>query len=342
MIISIELAREFPVSAPILRCKYERHMYIDSSTYVIMKSAHPGLEVWEQGNDLGVILSDLYNNVFLRTPPTPMAPNWDSSYNNPLAQPLESIKDNAILNRLIDSADPVAPNAAPQPSASQSNLAPATELSMADFKKALESKNMKELEEISQDPHSFLAQWSRLAPIRDRAAKRMSQTESTRKLQEEVPKLEAELEELENVNQVLLAGKAELESQLQSLSNDLRSYEDAYTKRAVSDKLLSMAQHEELRSDDMATAFYREMPDPESGQKLDLDTFTKQFIASRQLYRLRLAKMGYLLSSPDVPSTLASSSSNGSAASILPFRSNTTTSSNVSSPPPSFLSSRPY
>lgn len=314
-------------------------MYIESASYVIMKSAHPGLEVWEAGNDLGVILSDIYNNIFLRTPPTPMSPNWDSAYNNPLAQPLESIKDNAILNRLIDSSDPVAPTTVPQPATSPSNLAPTTELSMTDFKKALESKSIQELEEISKDPHSFLAQWSRLAPIRDRATKRMSQTESSRKLQDEVPKIEAELEELENVNQVILANKAELEAQLQSLNNELRSYEDAYTKRAVSDKLLSMAQHEELRSDDMATAFYREMPDPESGEKLDLDTFTKQFIASRQLYRLRLAKMGYLLSTPEVPPTLASSSSNGSGS---PWRTNASSSSNVSSPPPSFLSSRPY
>lgn len=338
MIITIELARDFPIIAPILRCKFERHMYIENTSYVIMKTSHPGLEVWEPTNDLGVILSDIYNNIFLRTPPTPMSPNWDSAYNNPLAQPIESIRDNAVLNRLIDSSDAVATSNPPQPSRSPVPAAPSLELSINDFKKALESQSMNELEEISKDPHSFLAQWTRLAPLRERATKRMSQSERSGKLQDEVPKLEAELEEVENVNQVLLASKAELEAQIASLNAELHSYDSAYSKQAFCDELLAMAQREELRSDDMATSFYRGSPDPELGRVLDLDTFTKQFIASRQQYRLRLDKRALLLANPQQP--INTSSSFGSSSS--PMRTNTTSNSSVSSPPPSFMSTRPF
>lgn len=339
MVISIELARDFPSVPPILRCKYERHTFIESATYVINKTIHPGLEIWEPTNDLGIILSDICTNVFLRSPPTPMAPNWDSSYNNPLAQPIDSIKDNAILNRLIDSADPAPSFNPPQPSRSPTLDVPALDISINDFKKALETKSTAELEEISRDPHSFLAQWSRLAPLRERSTQRVVQAEKSLKLQEEVPKLESELEEVENVNQVLLANKAELEAQMAALTAELQSYESAYTKKTVSDSLLAMAQREELRSDDMATAFSRGSSDPETGETLDLDNFVKKFIPSRQTYRLRLNKRAVLLNTPNELSTLSTSSTGP----VSPWRTNTTSSSSISSPPPSSISSnRPF
>lgn len=339
MVISVELPRNFPHDSPVLKCKNERHSYIDSTTHIILKSIHPGLEVWSASNDLGVILSDLCTNIFMQTPPTPLSPGWDSAYRHPLAQPLESIKDNAILNRIIDSSEPVLPGSSSQASPSHHAPAPTQGLTHEDIKAALKSKSVSELTAIGKEPETFLSQWSLLEPLRARTRERVRQHDAWRKLKDEMPKITSELEEVENVNSVMLAHRQELEARKAALNEELNRYSSAYTKKATADALLSSAHNEELFSEDLAAAFVRGQPDPSTGQPIELDSFLKQFMASRLQFRTRIDKRALLLSTPNELQSLSTASS-GDSNSL--WRSTATSSSTFSSPPPQYLLTRPF
>ena len=300
IVLSLELTRDFPSVAPTLRCKYERHMFIDGSTFVIKPNVHPGLEFWKPGNDLGLILHEIHTKVFNVTPPIPMSPMWDSTYGSPLAVPLDKITDNAILNHIIDSSDLIAQASASSAAPStQSRLGGVEELTLADFTALLTQKSLLELETIGKEPHAFLHECDRLSGLRKLEAGRSAQYEQIKQLEAETKAAQAALEEAENIIQVLAAHKSELDTTLASLHSQHQQLSGAFSKQAICDALLALAQREELHSEDLGTLFSKGTLDPATGKPaLDLDSFLSNYMASRTLYRLRLDKRAVVLSTP--------------------------------------------
>lgn len=333
IVVSIELSRDFPTSAPTIRCKYERHTYIDQSTFEIKKTVHAGLDSWKSTNDLGFILQEIHSNVFNTNPPMPMSPVWDSTYGSPLVIPLSQITDNVVLNHIIDSSDPVAPSSLAKVNGQhrQAGDKGLKSLSVADFTAILATKSFLELDEISKNPLSFLHKCESLKDMKTLEEGRAAMFERTKTLEAETKSSQIALEEAENVNQVLLSRQRETEAQLASLRAQLQQLDGALSKQAVCDAMLALAQHEEIHSEEFGTAFSKGSLDPDTGKPLvDLDAFLSKYLASRTLYRLRIDKRAVMLSTPSAASAAPSVASPSWA--LPPYLSSSSAATSSASP----------
>lgn len=341
MVVSIELPRDFPSEPPVLRCRYERHTFVDGQNFIISPRIHPDLEKWKHTNDLGAILYTVCAQVFGPVPPTPVSPNWDSAYQNPLCKPLDQIKDNAILNRLIDSsgiidAGAFAPTQSQLKAASSAASGgnkpvetPYVVLKAEDIAAVLAKKSSKEVENIAEHPEAFLNNWDKIEPLRKRASQREAAMTKAKNLDADTTRIQAQLVHQEDLVAQLLPRKDELGLQLAQLKAHQQHIESRHSKQAIVDGLLVTAQHDETSSENLASAFVRGLPDAASGKPLDVDSFLSKYLELRVSHRTRISKRSLLLSTPTQLSTMRTAPSTSSNASSFSYPS---TQSSASSP----------